>query len=183
MARILSQLRPKRSPRNWHAEPDWRARHFTPPRASRWFRIVLFVLPLIAFCAVFFAPEAGAQEVRDRQSGNFPICVGSGRITCVVDGDTIWFEGRKIRLADINTPEISRPKCAAEKRLGDRATLRLQDLLNQGAFTLAPNPSGRQTDRYGRELRVLMRGGVSLGEMLVQEGLAERWKGKRGSWC
>ncbi len=31
------------------------------------------------------------------------------RRTCVVDGDTIWLEGVKIRIADIDTPEISQP--------------------------------------------------------------------------
>lgn len=148
-------------------------------------RIVSLLRPAVlsAFCAVFFAPAASAQTSADKDAGYFPICSGSGRITCVVDGDTIWFEGRKIRLADFNTPEISRPKCDAERRLGERATLRLQGLLNQGAFTLAPNPSGRATDRYGRELRVLMRGGKPLGDVLIAEGLAERWTGKRGSWC
>ena len=36
---------------------------------------------------------------------------------------------------------------------------------------------------YGRLLRVVTRDGASLGETLVDEGLAEEWKGYRGSWC
>jgi endonuclease YncB( thermonuclease family) len=32
-------------------------------------------------------------------------------------------------------------------------------------------------------LRTVTRGGKSLGEILVAEGLAERWSGKRGDWC
>lgn len=32
----------------------------------------------------------------------------------MVDGDTIWLEGLKIRIADIDTPEITSPKCNAE---------------------------------------------------------------------
>ena len=41
----------------------------------------------------------------------------------------------------------------------------------------------RDTDRYGRKLRVVERDGVSLGETLVAEGLARRWEGRRRPWC
>lgn len=102
-------------------------------------------------------------------------------MTCVVDGDTFWLEGTKIRIADINTPETSQPGCAAEAELGARATRRLMQLLNAGPFTL--EVQGRATDRYGRALRVVTRRGSSLAEPLVAEGLAERWKGKRSDWC
>ena len=117
----------------------------------------------------------------DLEQGQFTRCKGSHRVTCVVDGDTFWFEGRKIRISDINTPEISRPDCRREAELGEQATQRLTVLLNSGPFTLMRD--GRDTDRYGRELRVLVRDGQSLGEMLVAEGLAERWQGRRGNWC
>ena len=55
----------------------------------------------------------------------FAKCGAAKRINCVVDGDTFWLRGAKIRIADINTPETSRPGCADEARLGARATLRL----------------------------------------------------------
>lgn len=35
-------------------------------------------------------------------------CAGGNRVTCVVDGDTLWIEGTKIRAADIDAPEASR---------------------------------------------------------------------------
>ena len=47
----------------------------------------------------------------------------------MVDGDTIWLQGTKIRIADIDTPETHQPRCASEKALGDKATQRLQQLL------------------------------------------------------
>lgn len=131
----------------------------------------------------------GAGNGRADRSANraerafFPICSGSRRVTCVVDGDTIWYRGTKIRIADIDTPETFRPGCERERMVGERATRRLQELLNSGAFTLEPNPDGRDTDRYGRALRVVVRGGESLGERLVREGLAERWGGPRREWC
>ena len=53
------------------------------------------------------------------------IC-GSIRRTCVVDGDTFWLDGVKIRIADIDTPEISEPRCDYDT-LGMRATHRLSN--------------------------------------------------------
>src|SRR5829696_2988400 len=103
------------------------------------------------------------------------------RQDCVVDGDTIWYGGLKIRLADIDAPEISEPKCASEATLGHRAKRRLFELINSGPIEIVR--TGRDEDRYGRKLRVVMQNGRSLGEILVAEGLARRWDGARRSWC
>ena len=102
-------------------------------------------------------------------------CAGPVRIDCVVDGDTFWYGGEKIRIADINTPETSSPECAAVAELGARATRRLTQLHDAGPFTL--EPIDRNRDKYGRRLRVVTRAGESVGETQVDEGLAERWKG------
>lgn len=114
-------------------------------------------------------------------AARFPRCGAGARIDCVVDGDTIWLGGTKIRIADINTPELSSPRCAAERHLGERAALRLQALLEEGPFEL--RAQGRDEDRYGRKLRTLVRDGRSLGDVLVAEGLAHPWTGRRESWC
>ncbi|MBW8784139.1 MAG: thermonuclease family protein [Novosphingobium sp.] len=119
--------------------------------------------PLVAFAAVF------------------ALCHGSHRITCVVDGDTFWLAGEKVRIADINAPETHGAGCAYELALGEAATRRLILLLNAAPFTL--EPIDRERDRYGRLLRVVVRGGRSLGGELVAEGLAEPWRGRRGDWC
>lgn len=151
-----------------------------------------YILPLVlAACAALLlvpapapAPApAAAQGIGDPERALFPVCGRGRRVTCVVDGDTIWYRGAKIRIADIDTPEVNRPACPREAALGRRATERLRQLLNAGAFTLEPSPSGRTRDRFGRELRVVKRGGQSLGAVLVNEGLAERWGGPRRSWC
>lgn len=114
-------------------------------------------------------------------AATFALCGTAPRITCVVDGDTFWLRGEKVRIADINAPETHQAGCAAEQALGRRATVRLAALLNAGPFELAVR--GRGTDRYGRALRVVTRGGRSLGAQLVAEGLAEPWRGRRSDWC
>ncbi|MCP5395175.1 MAG: thermonuclease family protein [Sphingomonadaceae bacterium] len=135
-------------------------------------------LALLLALFLLLPPSAHAQQAG---GARFVPCNSGPRITCVVDGDTFWLDGTKIRIADINTPETSRPACPHEAELGRRATWRLLDLLNDGPFTLARQ--GRDEDRYGRKLRVVMRDGQSLGQVLVAEGLAELWQGQRGDWC
>jgi hypothetical protein len=63
-----------------------------------------------------------------------------------LDGDTIWYQGVKIRLADIDTPEVGEPKCALEAKLGKRATLRLLELMNAGPFTVVRSATAMKTD-------------------------------------
>jgi micrococcal nuclease len=129
------------------------------------------------------AESSGVTALRppDRNSLAFQLCGGSKRQDCIVDGDTIWHGGVKIRLADIDTPEVSNPQCAAEAELGRRATERLRELVNAGPFQLMR--SAREIDRYGRQLRILERDGRSLGQILIAEGLARPWGGARRSWC
>lgn len=172
--------------RRWTRPEDYAAR-----RGRVWSWLML-TLPLAVFGGVFVLglPEGWALPTLrpaspDRESALFAACDGPVRVTCVVDGDTFWYRGAKIRVADINTPEVGTPHCAAEARLGAQATRRLAALLNEGPFTLEPNAdgTGRDRDRYGRLLRVVTRDGESLGAVLVHEGLAEEWTGRRGSWC
>jgi micrococcal nuclease len=114
-------------------------------------------------------------------AATFTLCTNAPRITCVVDGDTFWLQGEKVRVADINAPETTQAACPCEAVLGDRAKLRLVALLNSGGVELVP--VDRERDRYGRLLREVRRNGRSLGAVLVAEGLAEPWRGRRSNWC
>lgn len=98
----------------------------------------------------------------------------------ITDGDTFRYRGAKVRIADIDAPEV-RGRCAHEIRLAARATDRMEALLHAGPFEM--RTLGRDEDRYGRKLRVVVRGGRSLGDQLVAEGLARTWTGRREPWC
>jgi micrococcal nuclease len=111
----------------------------------------------------------------------FTLCGSAPRQTCVVDGDTIWLAGEKVRLADINAPETGQAACPAERAQGAAAKVRLVILLNAGPVELVSDR--RSHDRYGRKLAVITRHGKSLGAQLIAEGLAEPWRGKRSDWC
>lgn len=100
----------------------------------------------------------------------------------VVDGDTFDYAGTRIRIADIDTPEVH-GRCPYETALAARATARTRQLLAPRTFELRPLPSGRDEDRYGRKLRIVTVDGQSVGDVLVAEGLARTWSGRRGPWC
>ncbi|MBB5572113.1 MULTISPECIES: thermonuclease family protein [Rhizobium] len=118
------------------------------------------------------APETG---------GRFGLCGGETGINCVVDGNTFWQNGIKIRLADIDVPDLEPSHCAGERQKATAAKLRLQALLNNDTFVLSG--SGRGDDQHGGKFRIAMRAGRSIGDQLVAEGLARRWTGQATSWC
>lgn len=111
----------------------------------------------------------------------FALCGSGPQRNCVIDGSTVWLNGAKIALADIDTPDPAGARCSEETRLGTQATMRLQVLLNAGSFVVTP--SGRGQDDRGRQPRILMREGRSIGDQMVKEGLARRWSGHHEAWC
>lgn len=167
-----------------------RGRRFTSGRARGWLRDLSLILGVAVIAALVFGvpPERlrkifdPAREVLSTNSVAMPLCHGWPRTNCVIDGDTIWLKGEKIRIADINAPETSEPDCDAEAALGKRATERLIVLLNQGPFDVVKT-GDRDHDKYNRELRLIERNGQSIGLILVSEGLAEQWQGYRRNWC
>jgi endonuclease YncB( thermonuclease family) len=114
---------------------------------------------------------------------------GPGRgHACVIDGDTFKLGQRKIRIIGIDTPETHPPRCANEAALGEAATAKLQELLNQGAFEMVGRSYGDK-DRYGRDLRTISRkrpdGSVqSIASEMRESGLARRYLGGfKNGWC
>ena len=79
-------------------------------------------------------------------------------------------------------------QCPAEARLAEAATVRLQQLLNAGAFEMVGRID-EPTDRYGRELKTLRRrmadgSYASIAAQMREEGHARRYMGGlRGGWC
>lgn len=146
----------------------------------------LRVLSCLAVPIILLINAGQGADAARAGHATFAKCGSAKRVNCVVDGDTFWLRGTKVRVADIDTPETHRPSCPAEALLGERATIRFAELLNEGSFALEPTGS-RDEDRYGRKLRIVTRDGQSLGMQLVAEGLARPWvKGAptgRDVWC
>jgi micrococcal nuclease len=145
-----------------------------------WILLFAAVVGAAGYYGVSHNSAAAPQAAKKAQ--RFGACGYIARDNCVIDGDTFFFAGEKIRIADIDAPETGAAQCASEAKLGARATSRLRELLNEGPFELR-GYQNRDTDRYGRKLRLIVRDGRSLGDTLIAEGLARRWNGRRMPWC
>lgn len=100
----------------------------------------------------------------------------------VWDGDSIRLgttrQAEAVRIFNINAPEIE-GQCAYESNLALQAKTRLADLLHGQRVEIL-----RQgTDRYGRTLAAIRVEGHDVGDILVGEGLARTWAGRREPWC
>ena len=111
----------------------------------------------------------------------------AGRVERVIDGDTvkmrvaIWLDQEilvSVRLADIDAPELFRPKCAAEKRLAKQAKVFAEHFLSGGEAALVGIKRGKYA---GRVVARVEANGADLGAALVDAGLAVH--GARGQWC
>jgi endonuclease YncB( thermonuclease family) len=119
-----------------------------------------------------------------------------GRPT-VVDGDTVRWQGRTVRLVGFDTPETGdRARCQSERAKADTATARLRELIASGAVKLElvhcacpPGTEGTKACNFGRSCGILTVNGRDAGQILISEGLARRYRcgqlscQPRGSWC
>lgn len=102
------------------------------------------------------------------------------------DGDTCYvtIEGTKtkIRLLELDTPEISKPKCEAELELG----LTARDYINtriKNAQTIEFK-TDYELDWFGRTLSYLIIDGDDISAELVKNNLGVVYKkGSKMDWC
>lgn len=106
-------------------------------------------------------------------------------IPSIGDGDTVTFGDEIVRIANIDAPELHRAKCDAERRLAIVARNRLAALLGAGKIEIhrGDPADGRLKDRHGRTLATITIDGRDVGEIMIAEGLARPWEGKRKPWC
>ena len=101
--------------------------------------------------------------------GGAPTAYSASNVSKVVDGDTITMSnGEKVRLLQIDTPELASKECYA-----DQARIALVKLLSQsGKATLTTDPNLDKIDRYGRSLRYVFIGKTNVNLKLVEIGAA-----------
>jgi micrococcal nuclease len=156
--------------------------------SSRWTRFAIIPFCLTAVVAVGYAipgieAVSNAPSEREHVIGRtFEFCHNGNQSYCVVDGDTIRVAGDKVRIEGIDAPEIHDYKCDSELDRGLKAKYRLLALINESDFELVAD-GGADVDSYGRKLRHLQRNGLSLGNIMVSEGMARSYGGGRRSWC
>ncbi len=105
----------------------------------------------------------------------------SDRACRAIDGDTIDCGAVRVRLVNVDTPELA-GACPAEIALAERARAFTATRLAAGPVTIKPDAK-RPRDRYGRALAWVFVEGRDIGEDLIAAGLARRWDGRRRPWC
>ncbi len=133
---------------------------------SRLIHILITSLVLLAACAPTPATITPAAPV---PSPTQVILIGEGAsVLRIVDGDTIDVdlagETLRVRYIGINTPE-------RDEACFEAATAANRALVGGRAVTLVRDVS--ETDPYGRLLRYVYVGGLSVNAELVREGYAE----------
>ena len=102
------------------------------------------------------------------------------------DGDTCYVtvdgENTKIRLLELDTPEISKPKCDTELKLGLEARDYLNNLI-ENALTIEFN-TDYEMDYFGRILSYLIIDGEDVSSLIVENDLGVVYKkGYKMDWC
>ncbi len=107
--------------------------------------------------------------------------VATTTVARVTDGDTITLTtGEKVRLLQIDTPELSSSEC-----FGHEARNVLIGLLSgSGAVTLKADPKMDDVDRYGRLLRYVFVGKTNINLKMVELGAAAPYfyRGEKGQY-
>ena len=103
------------------------------------------------------------------------------QVVRVNDGDTLIVStGEKVRLLQIDTPEISPAEC-----YGAEAHKALITLIGKSSITLESDSVSDDQDQFGRKLRYLKVGKVNLNLKLVEIGAATPYfhQGEKGKYA
>lgn len=173
--RARRRLRAKRARRDRY----WRYRHrFGRGGSHRQLAISVGLAVLAVLLAGLW--HWWTTPVGEDRHGPIELCHGRALRSCIIDGDTGRDNGKKWRLISVDAPELAEPACDNERQLAIAARDRLQVLLS-GAYKIRPN--GRD-DPNGRALvDLLLPDGRDVGQILMNEGLAQRWPNRGNIWC
>jgi endonuclease YncB( thermonuclease family) len=98
----------------------------------------------------------------------------------VIDGDTLRVGTERLRLINIDAPEMGNgAACDAERQLAEVAKQKMTEIV--AGQQLQIRREGE--DRFGRTLVYVRVRGADVGEMLIRAHVAVRWQGRQHDWC
>lgn len=100
-----------------------------------------------------------------------------------IDGDTYICHGERIRVENIDAPELH-ARCTAELDAARAAKLFAQHTLDGALVIEIRIYQRRPRDRYGRTLARVIVDGDDLGDLMIEARLARPYHGeRRQGWC
>lgn len=151
----------------------------TRSHVRAWLPVGLMILGAAAFLAY---GSARGSEPAPRLSPKVDTKLSSGFVVRVADGDTLALaDDRKIRLVQIDAPELAADECYAEE-----ARRELEELAPIGAqVTPILDANLDVRDENGRLLAYLFKDKVNLNLLLVERGAAAPYfyRGARGRFA
>ncbi len=137
---------------------------------------------LLVFTWPRFSPVRLLATPAKHSQVTFSLC-GMVRKTCVVDGDTFWLDGEKIRIVNIDAPETPGSARCKELRFGKNPSWCDYSLGIKARDGLLAFLSGGEMeifrqgqDKYGRTLANVAVNGRDAGDYLIANGLARAWQ-------
>jgi micrococcal nuclease len=170
-----------------------------PLRSGSWFRSWQFVAVLIAVAALLLgvagvlaftstgtssnATSRTSPKTTSGGSSQAPAGPPAAVVSRVVNGDALWLDRgkEKIRLVQIDAPDIAANQCYAQQSLDA-----LKRIAAPGVTVeLEKDRKLSAQDQFGRELRYVYVGGKNVNLLLVSEGAAAPYFffGQRGRYA
>lgn len=109
---------------------------------------------------------------------DFPICGSGKRITCVVDGDTFWLNGEKIRPEGFDAPEMGKPNCHRPAAGAVESRAELARLLSGAQLGIE-----RHGMSFNRRLARVTVNGADLATLMIRAGRARAYVPGEAPWC
>ena len=110
------------------------------------------------------------------------IATAATRSPYVIDGDTLAFGSERVRIANLDAPDVgSHARCAQEQRFGQAARSYARALIRRARSILIVEREGQ--DRYGRTLARVLVDGRDFGEVMIAANHGRPWRGRSSDWC
>lgn len=108
----------------------------------------------------------------------FSACDNLDGEACVLSPDSYAYQGRRYHLADISVPRLEDARCPLEAERARRGRTALRAMMNGGAFEARSDPTDSDPGA-----RLLVRDGVSFGQLMILKHHARPWTDKPIDWC
>tara|TARA_B100000575_G_scaffold285989_1_gene282065 strand:+ start:773 stop:1195 length:423 start_codon:yes stop_codon:yes gene_type:complete len=131
---------------------------------------------------VFLTTNLEAEILLREHKGNY--CYDGDTCYVEIDGKIRDEKGNllKIRLLELDTPEISKPKCEDEKRLGLLAKEFINELIRKSVSIELKTDFKK--DRYGRILSYLVIDGEDVSSQIINNNLGVLYeRNNKKDWC